>query len=88
MTLVLILDYRISVTNHFPREGYECCYGRTYWFPAGKVRFCTNPEITCEGFLEISFFIGWSVFRVRRPVGVIYRHAVQEAEVPGRALRV
>lgn len=88
VTRVLMLDYRISIISHNPCEGYECCYGRSYWFPAGKVRFCTNPEITFEGFLGISFLIGWSVFRVRRPVGVIYRHAVQEAEVPGKALRV
>ena len=87
VTSMLMLDYRISVTSHFPR-GNECCYGRYLWFPAGKVRFRTNPKIASEGFLGISFLIGWSVFRVRRPVGVIYRHAFRKPKFLARRCAV
>jgi hypothetical protein len=68
---MLMLDYRISVTNHIPR-GNECCYGRYLWFPAGKVRFRTNPKITGEGFLGFPFSLD----------GVYFVFAVQSGCLP------
>jgi len=86
--------YMIGVNNHSFLE--ECCYGRYLLFPViercdiacvSAQRFCTNRVYTFEGVFPIPFHIGVSVIRVRYSSRGVYRHAFQEAGLPGRALR-
>jgi hypothetical protein len=87
VTYMLMLDHRFSVTSHFPR-GNECCYGRDLiGFRQARCVSAQTPRLPVRVFLGFPFSLD-GVFSCSLSSRGVYRHAFQEAEVPGRALRV